>query len=409
MDRAVELGSVRHWLVLGAVVAWGSFYQPDLWLIFTAFTGVYFLFRAAMARPAWRDLAKGVACAGAAAALVGAPGFYEALTGALKGRSEQIEESKGTALAGGATDDAEAKWVFATNWSLPPGETAEFFCPRLNGDTSCPITLSVNRARGTRQYTGALGRPLNAKTGNYRQHSLYVGWATCLLALAGVLGAFFGRRRETPGMRLFVCFFAASAAVFWLFSLGRNCEPVYRLVFALPFGDYLRAPVKWHHLTEFCLCVLAGCGIGALWREIDLLAAGGAKAAWPLRYALLAFVLFGAFDLAGEARRFCAPIDYGRAVGSRCSSQLTVMPRQQFYDPRVAEMVKRGMIVSVASWLGNPDAYLVQLLEPLKPPAPAEPKPLPLALGIVSVLSATGIVAVCLAGAVRRRRPHEKP
>lgn len=408
IDRAVERGSLRHWLALGAVVAWGSFYQADLWLIFTEFTGVYFLFRVAMARPAWKNLAKGVASAGVACALVGAPGFYEALTGSLKGRSTQIEESKGTELAGGATDDAEAKWVFATNWSLPPGETAEFFCSRLNGDTSCPLTLSVNRAKGTRQYTGALGRPLNAKTGNYRQHSLYVGWVTCLLALAGVAGAFLCRGRETRDIRIFVFFFAASTVVFWLFSLGRNCEIVYRLVFALPFGDYLRAPVKWHHLTEFCICVLAGCGIGFIWRRIDALVADGAKIAKPLKFALAAFILLGAFDLAGEARRFCAPIDYSRAINARCSSQLTALPRQQFYDPRVAEMVKKGMIVSVAAWLGYQDAYLVQLLEPLKPPVPAKPNPLPLALGIVSVLSALGIVAVCFVGAIRRRRMNGK-
>ena len=55
-------------------------------------------------------------------------------------------------------------------------------------------------------------------------------------------------------------------------------------------------------------------------------------------------------------------------------------------------MVRHGYIVSVASWLGNPDAYLVQVLEPLKPLKPVEPKPLPLALGILSVLSAFGIV-----------------
>lgn len=38
-----------------------------------------------------------------------------------------------------------------------------------------------------RPYTGALGRPLGATAGNYRQHSLYVGWVTCLLALLGVV------------------------------------------------------------------------------------------------------------------------------------------------------------------------------------------------------------------------------
>ena len=188
--------------------------------------------------------------------------------------------------------------------------------------------------------------------------------------------------------------------------MGRYCEPIYRLVFALPFGDYIRAPVKWHHLTEFCICVLAGFGIAALWCWIDSFAswAGNARVAKSLRCALVALVVFGAVDLAVEAGRFCAPVNYSRAVRANCSSQLTVLSRQQFSNPQIAEMVKRGLIVSVANWLGNPDAYLVQLLEPLKHPKPAEPKPLPLALGIVSVLAVIGVVAGCWADLVVERK-----
>ena len=388
VDRALVGGCVRHWLLLGLTVAWGSFHQPDLWLLFTVFTGAYFAFRAVMVRPAWKRLAVGVALAAAAFALVGAPSVYQAFTGALAGRNAQIEESKGSALTGGETDDADARWIFVTNWSLPPSESAEFFCSRLNGDTSCPLTLSVNRMRGTKPYTGALGRPYKAKEGNYRQHSLYVGWVTCLLALLGVAAR---QNRSTTA------FFAVAAVVFWLFSLGRYFEPAYRLIFMLPFGDSIRAPVKWHHLTEFCICVLAGFGIAALGRWIDAFAAwaGDNGVAKSFRCALVALVAFGAVDLAVEARRFCAPVDYSRAVRAKCSSRLTVLTRQQFSNPQVAEMVRRGQIVSVASWLGDPNSYLVQLLEPLKPTKPAEPNPLPLTLGIVSVLSALAIVAMC--------------
>ena len=387
VDRAVEGGRVRHWLLLGAAMAWGSYHQPDLWLLFSAFTGAYFVFRAAVARPAWKSLALGVAISAAAFFLVGAPSFYGAFAGAMTGRDAQIAESKGTALSGGkdVTDDAEARWIFVTNWSLPPAESAEFFCPRLNGDTSCPMTLSVNRSRGLRPYTGALGRPLNAKQGNYRQHSLYVGWVTMLLAVVGIVSLF--AKRSSTGV-----FFAVAAVVFWLFSMGRNCEPVYRLVYMLPFGDYLRAPVKWHHLTEFCICVLAGFGIAALGRWLEACAKGNERLAFAFKCAVAAVVLFGVSGLAVEAKRFCAPVDYSKAVQKGCSSQLTVLPRQQFQNPQVAEMVRRGYIVSVASWLGGPNAYLVQVLEPLKPLKPAEPKPLPLALGILSVLSAFGIV-----------------
>jgi hypothetical protein len=45
IDRALEKGKPRHWLLLGACLAWGSMNQPDLWLLFSAFSGVYFVFR----------------------------------------------------------------------------------------------------------------------------------------------------------------------------------------------------------------------------------------------------------------------------------------------------------------------------------------------------------------------------
>jgi len=406
VDRAIEGGRVRHWLMLGVVTAWGSFRQPDLWLLFTAFTGAYFVFRAFVAKPAAKSLVRGVALSAVAFFLVGAPSFHGALTGSMSDRDKQIEESKGSALSGGeGVSDDEARWIFVTNWSLPVAETAEFACPRLNGDTSCPFSLSINGARGLRPYTGAIGRPYKAKEGNYRQHSLYVGWVTCLLALAGIVLSLVlppGRQAATPSTRPTVLFFAVSALVFWLFSLGRNCEPVYRLVYMMPFGDYLRAPVKWHHLTEFCLCVLAGFGIAALGRLLDSLAGGNARLGLSLRCALAALVLWGVVDLAGEARRFCAPVDYSKAIQRGCSSQLAVLSRQQFQDPQVAEMVRRGLVVSVANWLGNPNAYLVQVLRPVEPPRPAEPKPLPLALGVVSVLSAMAALFAAFA-----RKPVE--
>lgn len=305
-DRAVRKGRARHWLLLGACLAWGSFYQPDLWLLFSVLTGVYFVWCCIRERrlPGW----KGMGLALAAFVLIGAVSFRSALTGDLAGRDRQIAESKGTAMGGGAAkSDDEARWIFTTNWSMPPEDTKEFFIPRIQGDTSCPMTLSFGRRAGrdVRPYEGRLGRPLGAPSGNYRQHSLYVGWVTCLLALLGVV--FIGFRRpsmteDRPFLRSDAAFFAVAAIVFWLFSMGRYCESVYHLVYALPFGDYLRAPVKWHHLTEFCLVVLAAYGIDRLGR-MDALRGRVAQ------MALAALVVFGAADLARIDRLYCAPID----------------------------------------------------------------------------------------------------
>ena len=393
-DRAVRLGLLRHWLLLGACTAWGSFYQPDLWLLFTAFTGLYFVWCCIRERKLpW----KGALVAAAVFFAVGAPSFRTAIFNDLAGRDRQIADGETISPSAAAKgDDAEKRWIFATNWSLPPDEIAEFFVPRLNGDTSCPLTLSLARQSGkdTRTYTGALGRPKDAPQGNYRQHSLYVGWVTCLLALAGAVGMFW-RRAETS-RPADAAFFLVAAVVFLLFSFGRYCEPVYRLVYALPFGDYLRAPVKWHHLTEFCLCVLAGYGIDWL-RTLKPLQSKVAVAV------LGAFVLFGAFDLARNDRLYCAPVNLRRVRQTNSEMQMSVLSRADFAKPEVADAVRRGQVVSLANYLGHPDYFLVEILSPRRPGRePLPPFATPAWLGTLSVMA--GLAAVVVAASAGKRK-----
>lgn len=383
-DRAVRKGKLKNWLLLGACAAWGSFYQPDLWLLFTVLTGLYFAWCCVRER---RLPWKGALIASVVFFAVGAPSFRSALVSDLKGRDAQIAAGE-TVSSSSAGDDAEKRWIFVTNWSLPPAEIAEFFIPRLNGDTSCPLTLSIGAQSGSgvRPYTGALGRPKDAAQGNYRQHSLYVGFVTCLLALAGVV---FGWRK--PDAR----FFALAAVVFCLFSLGRYCEPVYRLVYALPFGDYLRAPVKWHHLTEFCLCVLAAYGIEGLLGLSIMKGRCGLVLAG-------AIVLIGAFDLARVDRLYCAPVDLRRVRETDSEMQMNVLRREDFSNPQVAEMVRRGSVVSLAHYLGNPNLYLVEILTPRKPSK--EPLPPFGTAAAFGVLSMAGTLAVSGGCALACRR-----
>jgi hypothetical protein len=315
-DRAVRKNKSKNWVLLGACVAWASFYQSDLWFLFTSFTGIYFVWCCFREKrfPGW----KGPLVAAAVFFAIGTPSFWNAIVNDLAGRDRQIEEAKGSALAGGEQkDDGEARWIFVTNWSLPPAETLEFFIPRVNGDTSCPMTLAIGGRQGTgvRPYTGALGRPYGAKQGNYRQHSLYVGFITCLLAIAGIV---FGRKNRE------VVFFALAALVFWLLSMGRYFEPLYRIVFMLPFGDYLRAPVKWHHLTELCLCVLAGFGIESLCARLAAVKGFSVGRAAAI---LGAVAVLGACDLARIDRLYCAAID------------LSVVRAK---NPAADEILKRG-------------------------------------------------------------------
>jgi len=298
-----------------------------------------------------------------------------------------------------------------TNWSLPTDETAEFFIPRLNGDTSCPLTLSIGMRQGTgiKPYTGALGRPKDAKQGNYRQHCLYVGWITCILAL---LGGVWGLRSTAGGKKLSttlyplhsdIPFFVGAAVLFWLLSLGRYCEPLYRLVFALPIGDSIRCPVKWHHLTELALCILAAYGVESL---------RGLRGLKGLRgtVILCVVVLIGAFDVARIDRVFCVPVDIRQAQRMNCNAQLSILRRQDFANPQVAEMVKRGYIVSLANYLGDPNTFLVEVLQPRSPykPRPLPPMTAATWLGVLSLCGTLAVAIGSIVGACASRKARSR-
>lgn len=429
IDRALPLrnssfftlrSSLKHFVLIGACIAWGSFYQPDLWLLFTVFTGVYFIYRAYVAygrregakcaKDFFVGLSKGVAVAGAVFVLIGLPSFYSAFFVDLAGRDKQIEESrvksKGEEVK--SDKDNEDRWIFVTNWSLPPDEIAEAMLPRVNGDTSCVLTQALGTKAGTgvRPYTGALGRPLNAPSGNYRQHSLYIGFITCLFALLSIVCL--GRSKlkhsttlnsNTPD----VAFFAISALVFFAFACGRYFEPVYRLVFMLPFGDYLRAPVKWYHLFEFCVVVLAGFGIDAAYEKLKKLNIRNFSFfTFHFSFAAVAvavLVLIGVFDIVRVDHKFCAPVDMSSAKAKNAEMQMTFLPKQQFNNPQVMQMVQAGLIKSLAYYPGRNDVYLVGVLKPRGPKTdtPMPPWTLPTWLGLVSVAATFTILGLlCL-------------
>ncbi len=426
IDRALEKGKPRHWLLLGACLAWGSMRQADLWLLFSVFSAAYFVFRLAVVllgttRDARRETiakwTKGSTLALVALLAIGGASFRSAFVNDLAGRDKQIEEGQ-TLGANGAKDDAEKRWIFTTNWSMPPEATKEFWHAGVEGDTSCPYTLAIGQKRGNgiRQYVGRLGRPLGATHGNYRQHSLYVGWVTCLMALVGVVTLFYRRRDEgqetgdgrraagdslLKSSNLTIIFFAVSAVVFWLFSMGRYCEPVYRLVYALPFGDYLRAPVKWHHLTEFCLCVLAGYGLAGIWRILNhkLRISDCMKSDPPIHHSSFiiynlsiavpaALVVVGVICLVSNARLYCAP--------HRADADMQFVDGRITQDPRGIAQLNQ-MRARVLGQYGN--MALVEIPHgPKKDEKPEMPSPQPITLAL-GILSLVGTIAVGAYGA----------
>ena len=282
-DRCVRKGKWRNWALLGAVLAWASAYQSDLWLLFTLLTFAYGVWCLVRERKtiAWPRLFAGVGLCLVVTMAVGLPQFSHAILHDLKGREEQISASS-SKTEESAKDDpavvakkAQERWLFCTSWSLPPEDTLEFFIPEIHGGSNDP---RIYQKPGNAPYKGRLGQhavvpegqggrhPISGETlkaGDdfwmpYRQHSLYFGLITLVLAFVGILGGF----RQDREVR----FWTLAGVLVYLCALG-GFTPFYRLVYGLPFGDVMRCPVKFVHLLELCAAVLAGFGIEALRRR----------------------------------------------------------------------------------------------------------------------------------------------
>ncbi len=275
LNKAIETRRWRYFVLLPACVMWAQSGQPDVWMLFTAILGVYALRRLWLARADFMRLLPKFILSAVIAGLIGGSSIYIVLTQNLVGRDKQIAESARATGPGESMPEAkkqqeEDRWIFATNWSLPLADCAELLIPGFFGD---------NAMTPPYPYWGALGRPYRFEPGkmmpNYRQHTTYLGLITVFLALIG-LCAWLGKRKQSavssqqsavssqqePDYRD-VPFWAGVWVICLIFALGRY-TPIYRLFYAIPYMDYLRAPVKFLHFTELATALLAGFGMQAL-------------------------------------------------------------------------------------------------------------------------------------------------
>lgn len=315
IDRCVRKGKLLNWVLLGGLLAWGGVHQPDIWLLFTLFSFAYGVFRLFAALVGEKDAAcrrktivrvlSGVLLSAAVMVSAGWPQLYNAAFVQTANRDRQISESTGSASGAEGVKDAaaekEKRYVFCTNWSLPPDETLEFMIPDIKGASSDVRVTPRNRYRGRIGMQVAPGR-----WAPYRQHSLYMGFVTVCFALFGVFGALRRNRNDgsgecgLEGNRPEIIFWSVSAGVILVMAFGAF-TPVYRLVFALPMGDYIRCPVKLVHLVEWCAAVLAGFGVATL------LSMRFARKAPLLMSAVVgALLLANMLNLAAEDAKFCA-------------------------------------------------------------------------------------------------------
>ena len=276
--------------LLGLVLAWGVSYQPDVLLLVGALAAAYVLWLTSPKSKIDNIKSKILTIwprfliSLVILVLAGFAGVRSAVTTQIANRDAQIAGASGRSSSEESTADMPEKsaaerrerWLFATNWSLPPEDVLEFLVPGVFGNDS---------AQPPYPYWGRLGRPHDSlfqkgrMMPNYRQHTVYLGLIPLLFAIfaafsrPGRADARPSPENKTPNSQLptpkssflnpkfsDVPFWCGVWLVCLLLAMGRY-TPLYRLFYALPYMDYIRAPVKFLHLVEIATAFLAGFGM----------------------------------------------------------------------------------------------------------------------------------------------------
>ena len=338
--RCFETRKLFYFAMLGLVIAWGVPYQPDVLVFVMAVAAAYALWltfssggqkaedrgqktedggqktedggrKPGLGR-AWENVAAvwpRFAVSVAILAVAGFGGIRTAVTTQIFNREAQIagvaaENFKADAKPAKLSDaEKHTRWLFATNWSLPPEDVLEFLAPGVFGNESMQLPYP---------YWGRLGRPSDEvfqkgrMMPNYRGHTVYLGVVSVLFALFGVL-AWLSSRRGSPSAlgapsadTSDIPFWCAVWAVCLVLAMGRY-TPVYRLFYAIPYMEYIRCPVKLHHLVEVATAFLAGFGVDAFLRALPGASGLRRRLVWLAAGLAVALVLGAGLMLANAA------------------------------------------------------------------------------------------------------------
>ena len=270
LARGLGGKGLANFALAGVCAAWGIRRQIDFAVIYCMLAAIYSLALALRMAAAeqWsakclEKLSAGFAVAAAAFAIAAAPTIRNSFSDIFADRKGTVEATaNANASADNGSESADAKWIFTTNWSLPPDETLEFVAPSIKGRQSGDRALP---------YWGRLGRTWKWEEThqgfmNFRQHLVYIGAIPLSLALLAVLALLRSNpnpESRIPDLRFEIRFWAIVWIVGLLLAYGRF-TPFYRLFYSLPYISYLRAPVKFVRLVEFSTAVLASMGVCAM-------------------------------------------------------------------------------------------------------------------------------------------------
>ena len=267
IDRCFRVGKWFYFAMLGACVIWGEMNQPDIWMLFACCLICFALWRSwCVYRETrswsflWKIYPKFLVSL-AVLLLIGWGSIQYAFNDALVSRQKQMGLNSPAPNTEQTSEQKEAekqkRWRFTTNWSMPPEDFLETLVPGVFGDENTASKYP---------YWGRLGAERQ-----FRQHTLYMGLISVLLALFAIFWGGARWRRRPQAATLGDETYRTTDIPFWTFvlliaalcSMGRYC-PLYKLIYHLPFVDSLRAPVKFFHLVELAVACLSGFAIQRL-------------------------------------------------------------------------------------------------------------------------------------------------
>ena len=248
--RALLEGGFVNWVAAGAsagaLLAAGQHDVAAFFSLTLAAYGLFLLIRTRAARPAarhWAALAGGAALAALLVVLMA----YQALFANLVRQVRADRAVTASAVSDAPPMSRQDKWLWATQWSLPPVEMIDAAVPSFFGQGS---------SNPANPYRGRIGQTdgwMTHRQGlpNLNDVCQYLGAVTLL----GLLAALLFRWRD-PEVR----FFAGCALLALLLAFGKF-GPLYRFFFAIPGMDTLRNPIKWYYVVSWCAGILAALGL----------------------------------------------------------------------------------------------------------------------------------------------------
>jgi hypothetical protein len=280
LDRCFRKRQIFHFVMLGACLGWAVPYQADVLVMMFGLMCAYTFWLTfapgvdPTTRP-WQRVARvypRFLISLVVALAIAAPGIKDVVWRQM-GERASLRDTVSSSTVADASGEGKKhdKWIFATNWSLPPEDVAEFVVPGIFGDSSYQLPYP---------YWGRLGQsdgwtPESRTMPNYRQHTVYLGALSIIFGLFAAL-IWWQRRRhaELDGavdserlLLVDVPFWLVAGGVCLLLAMGRY-TPFYTVFYAIPYMDLIRCPVKFHHLVEICAAFLFGIGV-EIWLRGD--------------------------------------------------------------------------------------------------------------------------------------------